>query len=217
MALFFCCGVRKLIQEHLFKSSGFIKTFCHGQTFSSFSALLHLVLKSPTNWERHGWYIRPVSGRALCTPPCDCSTPDKTKHRHIGYEHVNINKPASGPTPFTLTWSGALLRSRSQMFILCFLFHKHSVLPWWNSARLVDGKSESTASHPGMWMVITHKAALKLCQALQVVFSLLSPFFPCESFSNRASAFPAVVMGRGSEQALSQHKGTGLRAKINTL
>lgn len=78
--------------------------------------------------------------------------------------------------------------------------------------------SESEARHPGMWMVITHKAALKVCQTLQVVFSLFfSPYFPCESLSNRASSFPAVVMGRGSEQALSQHKGIDIRAKINTL
>lgn len=68
-----------------------------------------------------------------------------------------------------------------------------------------------------MWMVITHKAALKVCQTLQVVFSLFSPYFPCESLSNRASSFPAVVMGRGFEQALSQHKGIELGAKINTL
>lgn len=81
-----------------------------------------------------------------------------------------------------------------------------------------DGKCESRARHPGMWMVITHKAALKVCQTLQVVFFPLFFFlFPCESFSNRASSFPAVVMGRGSKQAVSQQKGIELRAKINTL
>lgn len=32
------------------------------------------------------------------------------------------------------------------------------------------------------------------CQTLQVVF------FPSESFGNRASSIPAVVMGRGSER-----------------
>lgn len=68
-------------------------------TFSSFSALLHLVFRSPTNWERHGWYIRSVSRRALCPPPSpsprDRGTPDKTTHSRRGYDHVNINNPAS--------------------------------------------------------------------------------------------------------------------------
>lgn len=49
------------------------------------------------------------------------------------------------------------------------------------------------------------------CQTLQVVF------FPCESFGNRASSFPAVVMGRGSKRAVSQQKGIELWATIDTL
>lgn len=42
-------------------------------------------------------------------------------------------------------------------------------------------------------------------------------FLPCESLGNRASSFPAVVMGRGSKQAVSQQKGIELWATINTL
>lgn len=42
-------------------------------------------------------------------------------------------------------------------------------------------------------------------------------FFFCESFGNRASSSPAVVMGRGSKQAVSQQKGIELWATINTL
>lgn len=177
MGLCLVCVVESvnLLRNIFLKAQALLKR--SASTFSSFSALLHLVFRSPTNWERHGWYIRSVSRVALCPPspsPRDGGTPDKTTHSQRGYDHVNINNPASGPAPFTLTWSGPRLRSLSRMFILCPLFHNHSALPWWNAVRLVDGKSESGARHPGMWMVITHKAALKVCQTLQVVFS---PFF----------------------------------------
>lgn len=50
------------------------------------------------------------------------------------------------------------------------------------------------------------------CQTLQVVF-----FFPSESFGNRASSIAAVVMGRGSKQAVSQTKDIDLWATIDTL
>ena len=62
-----------------------------------------------------------------------------------------------------------------------------------------------------MWMVITHKAAPNAAKHSRLFF------FPCESFGNRASSFPAVVMGRGSEQAVSQQKGIELWATIDTL
>lgn len=124
-------------------------------TFSSFSALLHLVFTSPTNWERHGWYIRPLSRRALCTPPRDLGTPDKTTHSLIGYDQLNINNPASGSTPVTLTRSGPRPWSLSGMFILCPLFHNYSALPWWNSARLVmeNVRAERGIQGCGWWLL----------------------------------------------------------------
>lgn len=156
-------------------------------TFSSFSALLHLVFTSPTNWERHGWYIRPLSRHALCTPPRDLGTPDKTTHSVIGYDHLNINNPASGSTPFTLTRSGPRPWSLSGMFILCPLFHNYSSAMM-ELCEAGDGKCESRARHPGMWMVITHKAALKVCQTLQVVFFPF--FFSCFSVSHLVTELP---------------------------
>lgn len=50
------------------------------------------------------------------------------------------------------------------------------------------------------------------CQTLQVVFS----FFSVSHLVTELS-FPAVVMGRGSKQAVSQQKGIELWATINTL
>ena len=79
--------------------------------------------------------------------------------------------------------------------------------------RLVDGKSESLEQSEVSKDVDGDysQSCSERCQTLQVVF------FPCESFGNRASSFPAVVMGRGSEQAVSQQKGIELWATIDTL
>lgn len=50
-------------------------------------------------------------------------------------------------------------------------------------------------------MVITHKAA-----AIAAKQSRLLSFIPCESCGKRASSLAAVVMGRDSEQPVSQQE-----------
>lgn len=95
--------------------------------------------------------------------------------------------------------------------------HYHSVSPWWNtdSVRLAGGKSESEnkVRCPRMWTMITHKADLNAAKHFRLLY-FFSLF--CESFGNRASSFSAVVMWRGSMQAVSQKKGTDLWATFNT-
>lgn len=63
-----------------------------------------------------------------------------------------------------------------------------------------------------MWIMITHKAAV-----IAAKHSRLLSFIQCESFGNRASSLPAVVMGRGSAQAVSQQEGIELQATTNTV
>ena len=181
-----------------------------------------------------------TSDTLLAPPPYHHGTPDKTLCQ-IGCDHNNKNKQTRGELDKSSAmvplkekqphWTGGFLllsEGQMQMFIKKTMglfvssnFPFITVLCYDDtrvSARLLDGKSESESRVrcPRMWRVITHKAALNAAKHFRL-FSLPLSLCVCESFANRASSFPAVVMGRGSSSTVSQKKGIEPRAKIDTL
>lgn len=88
---YLCCGVRELFEEHLFKSSGFIKTSFHGPPHSlhSRTSSIWFLDHQPTGSVMVG--TSDLSADVLFAhPQLDRSTHDKTTHQQIGYDHVNI-------------------------------------------------------------------------------------------------------------------------------
>lgn len=125
----------------------------------SFQDLLHLVFRSPWSRECHGWYIGPVSSRALCTSP---ARPRHTWQNFLlpqrMWSQQQKNKPAcyqSETSPGFLTLAtllnytevqdtDAFLDACGEYLSLLINVLNCTELLWGKSRRVVGGKSESS-------------------------------------------------------------------------
>lgn len=194
--------------------------------------LLHLVFRSQWSRECHGWYIRPVSSRALCTSPHTAMAhltkllratedviastkkqtrllPECTRARLLPTIATSLNQTEDEEMQ-KLSWMPPVenICVLSWMCLTAPSSYEDSPRGWLVEKVRVPCK----VTFWRMWMVITHKAA-----AIAAKQSRLLSFIPCESCGKRASSLAAVVMGRDSEQAVSQQESIEPQATTNTL